>query len=81
MDRIVDILFRVWLDVVKAVIELKFDITVTMTGGHSINVKFFKDKLCDEFMKMWVPNPLFPGNRVTIYYLIHLICSKTFTII
>ena len=59
-----DILHKVWLNVVKVVTELKFDITVTMTDGHSSNVKFFKEKLCGGFMKMWVPNPLSPGNRI-----------------
>ena len=33
-----DILYQVWLNVVKAVTELQFDITVTMTDGHKSNV-------------------------------------------
>ena len=46
------------------VTELGFDISVTMTDGHSSNVKFFKEKLCDGFMKMWIPNPMHAGNRI-----------------
>ena len=57
-----DILHKVWLN--EVVTELKFDITVTMTDGHSANVKFFKEKICDGFMKMWVPDVLSPGNRM-----------------
>ena len=63
-----DILHKVWLNVVKVVTELKFGITVTMTDGHSSNVKFFKEKLCDGFIKMWVPNPLSPGNRIFLLF-------------
>ena len=63
-----DILHKVWLNVVKVVTELKFDITVTMTDGYSSNVKFFKEKLCDGVMKMWVPNPLSPGNRIFLLF-------------
>ena len=40
-----DILYQVWLNVVKAVTELQFDITVTMTDGHKSNVRLFKEKL------------------------------------
>ena len=53
-----DILYQVWLNVVKAVTEIQFDITVTMTDGHKSNVRLFKEKLCGGFMKMWIPNPL-----------------------
>ena len=45
-----DILYQVWLNVVKAVTELQFDITVTMTEGHKSNVRLFIEKLCGGVM-------------------------------
>ena len=63
-----NILYQVWLNVVKAVTELQFDITVTMTDGHKSNVRLFKAKLCGGFMKMWIPNPLSQGNRIYLLF-------------
>ena len=63
-----DILYQVWLNVVKAVTELQFDITVAMTDGHKSNVRLFKEKLCGGFMKMWIPNPLSQGNRIYLLF-------------
>ena len=57
-----------WLNVVKAVTELQFDITVTMTDGHKSNVRLFKEKLCGGFIKMWIPNPLSQGNRIYMHF-------------
>ena len=62
-----DILYQVWTDVVGNT-ELGFDITVAMNDGHSSNMKFFKKKVSDGFLKTWVPNPLSPGKRISLLF-------------
>lgn len=63
-----EILYKVWMNVVKAVTELGFDISSTTTDGHSSNVKLFKEKLCAGFMKTWIPNPINSGNRIFLLF-------------
>ena len=38
-------LYTIWTDVVTKVSKIGFDIAVTMSDGHSSNMKFFNDKL------------------------------------
>ena len=39
-----DILFNVWSNVVTTLSDIRFDITVTMTDGHSSNMKLFNKR-------------------------------------
>ena len=73
MDERNDILYQVWTNVVETNTELGFDITVTMSDGHSS-----KKKLSGGFMKMWVPSPLSSGNRIFLFFV--CIYSRTSTI-
>ena len=51
-----DILYKVWLNVLKVVSNLGFNVTDTMTDGHSSNVKFCT-KLSKGVLLPSIPNP------------------------
>ena len=51
-----DILYKVWLNVLKVVSNLGFNVTDTMTDGHSSNVKFFT-MLSQGVLLPSIPNP------------------------
>ena len=63
-----DKLFSVWKNVVTKVSEIGFDIAVTMTDGHSANMKLFNDKILTGSGNLSIPNLDFPGSYIFPMY-------------
>ena len=61
-----DKLHKVWSNVTKVATEIGFDIVVTMTDGHSANVKLFNTKL-PQGLDTFTLNP-WSGNSIYLPY-------------
>lgn len=62
------IILKVYMTLLKTVVEIGFDVTVTLVDGHSSNCKFFKDELCSGMLNCSINNPLKSQNRIFLLF-------------
>ena len=62
-------LYEIWKSTVSAMTKVGFDIAVTMTDGHSSNMKLFNTKILGKDLdKVFVENPDSPGSNIYLMY-------------
>ena len=65
-----ELLETVWRNVIEQISKVGFDVAVTMTDGHSSNMKFFKTKLLKDLPEgiYSVPNPWMLGCFIFLLF-------------
>ena len=62
------IVLKVYMTLLKTVVKIGFDVTVTLVDGHSSNCKFYKDELCSGMLNCYIDNPLKSQNRIFLLF-------------
>ena len=64
-----DKLYSIWKNVVSQVTAIGFDVAVTITDGHSSNMKLFNNKILQNVPgNLSVPNKASPGSSIYLLY-------------
>ena len=58
----------IFMNVLKGLTEIGFTTCAVLVYGNRINMKFYKDELCDGKMKYFVDNPFKTGDKIFLLY-------------